>query len=410
MCKTCCQGRRSECAYAGHRDSTPIAAANGNPSSLARPPAVVPASSSSSSSASSLPIDNATLDVRPKIYSKSMDEAWASQLKSRLAEQQKRKDAEDQKRLKLRRVQNEIGVCFFSEDDVEPERLRDQSVSSCPYFNLARSATLLRKMKLDTTDEFGLYDYRSGLWNREDVDTTLQVTSGQTLLIRRVSVTRCTGIDKMIALYAPAHKSGRWLQLLGNRSLTTNATHRIASPSRSSSPFPSPSSSSPFPLPSALLTRRATPTTPSHAKSSVIDLSLSPSPSPTAVRRRVPSASPHVRIKREATSTSADHLRREGSVLVLSGLESWPAGIYAQDMVWAFGQISCGRGTDGDIGSRFEKVFPGVKFVKATYSRQLQFPMADIDREAHRLYEGVGETGEVLVERTVIVIIDNVGH
>jgi hypothetical protein len=46
------------------------------------------------------------------------------------------------------------------------------------------------------------YDFAVGLWNREDVDTTIQLIPGQTLLMLRVGVTRCTNIEKMLALYA----------------------------------------------------------------------------------------------------------------------------------------------------------------------------------------------------------------
>ncbi|KAK6980589.1 hypothetical protein R3P38DRAFT_469317 [Favolaschia claudopus] len=73
MCKTCCQLRATGCAYAPHRNSTPIVAANGNPSALARPPAIIP--SASASSAASLPIDEFPDTLAPKTFRKSMNEA-----------------------------------------------------------------------------------------------------------------------------------------------------------------------------------------------------------------------------------------------------------------------------------------------------------------------------------------------
>jgi hypothetical protein len=69
-------------------------------------------------------------------------------------------------------------------NDIEPERFRDQMAASrYPLFNLARSETLLRKMKFVPTDEIGLYDFTVGLWNREDVDTIIQLIPSQTLLM-----------------------------------------------------------------------------------------------------------------------------------------------------------------------------------------------------------------------------------
>ncbi|KAJ7463081.1 hypothetical protein B0H11DRAFT_2241044 [Mycena galericulata] len=65
----------------------------------------------------------------------------------------RRKEAEDQKHLDVRRVQNEVCFCYFSEDGKEPEHLRDQDVPRHPYYNLSESAGMLRKMKLDREDE-----------------------------------------------------------------------------------------------------------------------------------------------------------------------------------------------------------------------------------------------------------------
>ncbi|KAJ7909376.1 hypothetical protein B0H13DRAFT_636814 [Mycena leptocephala] len=209
MCKPCCGLKGTGCAYAAHRNSTPTPAANGNPSALARPPAVIP--STAPSSTSSLPIDGAAPILPPKEYRKPMDDVWAKQYQAGMAEQQKRREAEDEKREDMRRVHNEVKVLFFDQDDIEPERFHDQMAASrYPLFNLARSETLLRKMKLVPTDEIGLYDFTVGLWNREDVDTIIQLIPGQTLLMRRVGVTRCANIDKMLTLYAPpSRKTGK---------------------------------------------------------------------------------------------------------------------------------------------------------------------------------------------------------
>jgi hypothetical protein len=57
----------------------------------------------------------------------------------------------------------------------------------------------------------------------------------------------------------------------------------------------------------------------------------------------------------------------KGHVFVPEG-RSWPDGMYTRNMAWAFTQLSRDR---KDIEGRFCKVFPGVKWVKAMYYRQL---------------------------------------
>ncbi|KAJ7826848.1 hypothetical protein B0H13DRAFT_2374206 [Mycena leptocephala] len=123
-------------------------------------------------------------------------------------------------------------------------------------------------MKLVPTDEIGLYDFAVGLWNCEDVDTTIQLIPGQTLPMRRVGITRCTNIEKMLALYtSPSHKTGkapapsapskrkpdherdpssRVVQVP-----RTTQTHALYVPSSPASPDSC--CSTPFPSPSALL-------------------------------------------------------------------------------------------------------------------------------------------------------------
>ncbi|KAJ7821980.1 hypothetical protein B0H13DRAFT_1920402 [Mycena leptocephala] len=87
--------------------------------------------------------------------------------------------------------------------------------------------------------------------------------------------------------------------------------------------------------------------------------------------------------KPAVTSVDADANDRwaRGQILVLSGFGTRPAGIYAQDMVWAFGRISSGRASDSDVESQFESAFPGIPYVKATYTQQLQFYRKSSQRE-----------------------------
>ncbi|KAJ7841710.1 hypothetical protein B0H14DRAFT_3869090 [Mycena olivaceomarginata] len=149
-----------------------------------------------------------TSTLPPKIYSKPMDPAWEAQYKAGLAVQQRKKEEEEGKRAEARRLQNEVQICFFSQDDEDPDLLREQDLPSLPYFNLSKSLTLLRKMKLAADDEIGLYDFAMGLWRREDVDTTFRIVPGQALLVRRAGVVRCASFDRILAAHAPARKSG----------------------------------------------------------------------------------------------------------------------------------------------------------------------------------------------------------
>ncbi|KAK7007343.1 hypothetical protein R3P38DRAFT_3325334 [Favolaschia claudopus] len=343
MCKTCCQLRATGCAYAPHRNSTPIVAANGNPSALARPPAIIP--SASASSAASLPIDEFPDTLAPKTFRKSMNEAWAKQYQEGLAKQQQRREVEDEKRVELKRVQNEVAVCFFAEDDAPPERLRDQNVNSFPFFNLARSTTLLRKMSLQPDDHISIYDYQSRLWNTEDIDTTIQVIPGQTLIMRRVGVTRCMDIDRFIEVYAPPSRNkAKAANIKRKPDHERDASNRVvqvprrheeyvpkappspARPRSLSSPPASPSvrSSSPFPSPrklSASVFMSAAPQQP------VIDLTGSPPPTP-----RRPRAQSLV-VKTEAVSDTPSLAGpSSSSVTVLTDLGAWPAGVYARDI------------------------------------------------------------------------------
>ncbi|KAJ7482055.1 hypothetical protein B0H11DRAFT_1915340 [Mycena galericulata] len=333
----------------GYRSSTPTNAANGNPSALARLPAVIP---TTSTSASSLSIDGTAPSPSPKIYRKPMDDAWASQYNEGLSAQQRRKEAEDQKRL---------------DDSKEPEHLRDQDVPRHPYYNLSESAGMLRKMKLDREDEVGIYNFAGCMWCREDVNTTLRLVPGQTILIKHLDVTNCNRIDEMISLHGPSGKlgktkrkpdherepSGRVVQAPRTtrnhprpaRSLTSSPNIIVSSSrttrdnprpphSRTSSPDITLLSPSSFPSPSNLLSlssRR------SSSSSEYVDLTESPPASPQS---RPHSRSLAAVIKTESDILdSADDLWKLGRVLVPSGFGTWPAGIATRDMARAFGRL-----------------------------------------------------------------------
>ena len=72
-----------------------------------------------------------------------------------------------------------------------------------------------------------------------------------------------------------------------------------------------------------------------------------------------------------------DILWAQGYVYVPEG-KSWPDGMYARDMAWAFTEM---RKECKDIKARFRKVFPGTNWVKATYYRQLDAFIGSTARE-----------------------------
>lgn len=213
--------------------------------------------------------------------------------------------------------------------------------------------------------------------------------------MRRVGITRCTNIEKMLALdtppsrktdKAPAHSApskrkpdhGRDPSNRVVQAPCTTQTHARYIPSSPANPASC--SSTPFPSPSAL--RSLAKLTP---RNTVIDLTLSLSP-PSRAHHRRHLSSPKIVVKSEPTTLSylpkpaitsidadADDRWARGQVFVLSEFGTWPAGVYAQDMVRAFGRISGCRASDGEVESRFESAFPSVPYVKATYARHLQF-------------------------------------
>ncbi|KAJ6522813.1 hypothetical protein DFH09DRAFT_1330399 [Mycena vulgaris] len=344
-------------------------AANGNPSTLAHPPAVIPTPLSTSSlpldGPASLPLDSPVLPA--KLYRKLMVNVWAAQYKAGLSSRQKKKaEEEEEKRVEARRLLNEVGVCYFPEDNTDPEHYREQDITTFPYLNLSKLPRLLKKMKLTLEDEVGIYDFVARLWQSEDVNTTFRVVAGQTLLVRAGNVTRYTDLDRMITLHNPGRKSGKSVtakrkpdherdpsnRIVQVAQTTQNRYNNSASCSIPCSPSPALSVSSSFPSASNLLSLSKKAST-SATLIDLIDLSASsPSLSLSSSPRWSRSSTPEAVIKLEPiTDSAAGGIAR--SILVLAGFGSWPAG---------------GRSADSDIESRFGQLFPGVLFVKPTYS------------------------------------------
>ncbi|KAF8176856.1 hypothetical protein K438DRAFT_66859 [Mycena galopus ATCC 62051] len=334
MCKTCCQMKGAGCKYVPHRNSTPVVATDGNPSTLARPPPIIPPSTPENPS-----------DLPPKMYKKPMDEAWAKQYTQAVQKRERIQSEADQKRVEAQRAQHQIRICYFYKDGEEPEDYRIQGITTFPHVNLAHFPKILAKMKLEPDEDAYFYDFAAGVWGRDEVNTTFTVVSNETLIVRRTDVSSKTaGIEDMIRLHAPERKSGKATTAKRKPDHERESSNRIiqaprtavadARPCRrSSSPIlvvsspsspapPSPSrSSSPFPL--TLLPR--------SRSSSIIDLTGSESRP----------HSPDVLVKSEPIDiansvANADQLWESGRVYVPQGCGSWPGGIYTRDMAFAF--------------------------------------------------------------------------
>jgi hypothetical protein len=67
------------------------------------------------------------------------------------------------------------------------------------------------------------------------------------------------------------------------------------------------------------------------------------------------------------TLFNLDDLWKQGFVNVPDN-KTWPDGMYARDMAWGFTEM---RKSHQDVEARFRSIFPGAKWVKATYYWQL---------------------------------------
>ncbi|KAJ7155590.1 hypothetical protein C8R46DRAFT_1226664 [Mycena filopes] len=99
MCKPCCGVQSTDCGYIHHRNTTPIQAANGDPSALARPPPVTRTDPLFPGDISSLSPDALPADLPPKHYKKIMGEAWSAQYRTGMQKQEKSRTEAEEKRV-----------------------------------------------------------------------------------------------------------------------------------------------------------------------------------------------------------------------------------------------------------------------------------------------------------------------
>ncbi|KAF7304401.1 hypothetical protein HMN09_00842200 [Mycena chlorophos] len=153
-------------------------------------------------------------DLPPKIHRKPMEERWEVQYKAGIEKQQRRQREQDEKREQAQRAQTQIQICYYAEEDEDPQLVQEQGLPHLPQFNPSLHPRLLHKLDLTADDEVYIYDHDSGLWSRRDVNSTFLVVSGQTLILRSLNVrsSHCQRLDQMITIYAPTTATSRSLK------------------------------------------------------------------------------------------------------------------------------------------------------------------------------------------------------
>ncbi|KAF7322242.1 hypothetical protein HMN09_00001200 [Mycena chlorophos] len=158
--------------------------------------------------------DAPSTDPPPKIHRRQMGKDWQMQYKAGVEQQQRRQREQDEKRVQAQRAQTQVSICYYSEEDEDPQLIQEQGLPHLPQFNPSLHPRLLQKLNLAIEDEVWIYDYASRLWSRRDVNTTLMIVSGQTLIFRRIGLpsSQCPRLDQMITLYAPVANTGKSLK------------------------------------------------------------------------------------------------------------------------------------------------------------------------------------------------------
>ncbi|PPQ84236.1 hypothetical protein CVT26_013000 [Gymnopilus dilepis] len=244
-----------------------------------------------------------------------------------------------------RRIKHTVLLVAYLQDAAEPTPLPLQDIKTWPTLNLAHLPQLAARLGLESFDNLELYVQSSyGNFWIPTVDHSMTVKTEEKIYIRRKGVQ--TGLHQsFLSSLAPPPDTPR---------------------------------PGPFQTPTRKRTRELTPPSTRRSKIPHIDLTLeepasspsppveplSPSPTPAVSR----CCTPLLSVKSEV---SYDQLRLTGSVLTPSETNiTWPNGIYACDMAWALDYLA---GERGDLGSRFSRVFNGIRFTSSTYHKNRRF-------------------------------------
>lgn len=250
----------------------------------------------------------------------------------------------------------QVVVYAWISDDSHPIQHRDQGIKTWPTYSLAQSPLLLAKLGITeiTGTQIDIYSFKTAGWECEYVDRVYKVFSEERLLIRCRGVTRCIRLQELIDDITCIHPSTpmrRGVKRRRSISLDSDDDLEVA-PDRSRHRSESTKSSTPCP--------RVASHSPSPFVLSPPSLSSLPLPIPSLFSTAVAPATASTVVQDDDTLWAAGYVRTPTS-------RRWPDGMYARDMAKGFKLMHDAPGEKQ--AQRFAVVFPGQKFVKATFFR-----------------------------------------
>lgn len=283
-----------------------------------------------------------------------------------------------------------VTICFWNSDGPRT-CMQIQGITTFPSFNIARSATsmdnsaspdvptgtsaLLRRMGLSPTDSMDVYSTAYEDWVDTPVDHVMQVTTHETILIRRQGVLRCDKLDESLRLLRSSSTSAPVLSrrvskrryedsyAMGERLIksTRLAYSPTASASASAARALASSSSGSFNSDISL---------DSYASSGASSLSLaadSPSNDQPAPAQE-PAVDFEAIIAQTRKSLYKEHRVNTSDVVG----KSWPSGVRVRDMVQSFQFDDELKDTDGMqlLSDRLAYIFNDVYLTPRNYQQQ----------------------------------------